>query len=181
MAPPRDLARSRAAILEAGYHGERVVILNPTDYPSFSALGEVAADLMKKLGMNVDLQAMDWGTVVQRRNSAEPVERGGWSIFPTNGAPLSYPWPPLNTFIRGQGAKAWAGWYDNPELERLIAQWLDSSEDQLDSINDAIQRTAFDSPPFVPLGQYFPHTVYRREITGIQQFFYPTPWTVRRA
>jgi peptide/nickel transport system substrate-binding protein len=158
-----------------------VVILNPTDLPSISPLGEVAADLMKKLGMNVDLQEMDWGTVVQRRNSNEPVERGGWSMFPTNGSPLAYPWPVLNIYIRGQGAKGWVGGYDNPEIERLIAQWLDSPDAELDRIDDAIQRSGFDSPPFIPVGQYFPHTVYRREITGIQQFFYTTPWSVHRA
>jgi peptide/nickel transport system substrate-binding protein len=181
MTPPHDLARARAAIRDSGYNGEKVVILSPSDYPSLSPLCDVMADLMKKLGMTVDLQDMDWGTVAQRRSSTEPVERGGWSMFPTNGSPLAFPWPPLNTFIRGQGAKAWFGWYDNPEIERLIAQWLDSPDAELESIEDAIQRSAFDSPPSLPLGQYFPHTVYRREITGIQQFYRVTPWTVRRA
>jgi peptide/nickel transport system substrate-binding protein len=180
MKPPRDLARSRAAIQAAGYKGEKIVILNPTDLPSLSPLGQVAADLLKKLGMNVDLQEMDWGTVVQRRNSTEPVERGGWSIFPTNGSPFAYTVPPLNIYIRGQGAKGWVGGYDNPEIERLVTQWLSSSDAEQDSLNDAIQRSAFDDPPIVPLGQYFPKTVYRKEITGIQDFFFTTPWTVRR-
>jgi peptide/nickel transport system substrate-binding protein len=181
MKPPRDLARARAAVRDSGYNGEKVVILNPTDIPMYSPLGEVGADLMTKLGMNVDLQEMDWGTVVQRRSSTEPVERGGWGMFPTNGSPLAYPWPPLNIYIRGQGLKGWVGGYDNPEIERLIAQWLDSSDAEQDSIDDAIQRSAFDSPPFLPLGQTFSHTVYRREITGVQKFPFPTAWTVRRA
>ncbi len=181
MKPPRDLERAKAAIREAGYSGQRVVILNPTDLPSLGPLGHVGADLLRKLGMNVDLQEMDWGTVVQRRSSTEPVERGGWSMFPTNGSPFAINVPPLNIYIRGQGARGWVGNYDNPEIERLVTQWLSSTDDQQTPINDAIQRSAFESPPFMPLGQYFPHTAYRRDLTGVQDFFLPTPWSVRRS
>ncbi|HEY0419027.1 MAG TPA: ABC transporter substrate-binding protein [Acetobacteraceae bacterium] len=182
MKPPRDVARSRAAIQAAGYKGERVVILNPTDLPSLSPLGQVAADLMKKLGMNVDLQEMDWGTLVQRRGSMEPVERGGWNMFPTNGSPLVVGPPVMNIYIRGQGAKAWVGWYDNPEIERLTESWLDASSDaEQQRIYDAIQVSAFANPPIVPLGQYFPQTVHRQELSGLQDFIIPTPWTVRRS
>lgn len=181
MQPPKDLAQSRQAIKDAGYAGERVVILNPTDQPSLEPLGQVAADLFKKLGMNVDLQEMDWGTVVHRRESTEPVDRGGWNIFPTNGAPLGLVPPAVNIYIRGQGAKGWVGWYDNPEIERLTEQWLGSQTDaDQDSIYDAIQRSALESPPFVPLGQYFPRTAFRSDLIGVQDYPISTPWTVRR-
>lgn len=181
MKPPRDLAKSRAAVTESGYKGEKVVILNPTDLPSLAPLGQVAADLLKKLGMNVELQEMDWGTVVQRRSSTEPVEKGGWSIFPTNGGPLVVGEPALNIYIRGQGAKGWVGNYDNPEIERLVEAWLDTSTDEeQDKVYAAIQKSAFDSPPIVPLGQYFPKTAYRKDIVGVQDFVLPTPWSTRR-
>ena len=181
MRPPKDLAKSRAAIAEAGYSGEKVVFLNPTDQPSLQPMGEVAADLCKKLGMNVDLQEMDWGSVVQRRESKEPVDRGGWSMFPTNGFPLGL-MPAINIYIRGQGAKAWTGWYDNPEIEQLVQDWLDSKTDEeQDHIYDAIQKSAFDAPPIVPVGQYFPRTAFRKELSGTQDFIFPTFWTVRRA
>jgi peptide/nickel transport system substrate-binding protein len=182
MTPPRDLEKSRAAVKAAGYNGEKVVILNPTDLPSLNPLGVVAADLLKKLGMNVDLQEMDWGTVVQRRNSVEPVEKGGWSIFPTNGGPLIVGPPPLNIYIRGQGAKGWVGNYDNPEIERLVEAWLDASTDaEQDRIYAAIQQSAFDAPPIVPLGQYYPKTAFRKDIVGVQDFVLPTPWSTKRA
>ena len=182
MKPPKDLEKSRAAVKAAGYNGEKVVILNPTDLPSLHPLGLVAADLLKKLGMNVDLQEMDWGTVVQRRSSVEPVEKGGWSIFPTNGGPLIVGPPPLNIYIRGQGTKGWVGNYDNPEIEKLVDSWLDASSDaEQDRIYDAIQKSAFDNPPIVPLGQYYPMTAYRKDIVGVQDFVLPTPWTTKRA
>ena len=181
MTPPRDLEKSRAAVKASGYNGERVVILNPTDLPSLHPLGLVAADLLKKLGMNVDLQEMDWGTVVQRRSSVEPVEKGGWSIFPTNGGPLQIGAPPLNIYIRGQGARGWVGNYDNPEIERLVDALLDATTDaEQDSIYAAIQKSAFDAPPIVPLGQYYPKTAFRKDIVGVQDFMLPTPWSTRR-
>ena len=181
MRPPKDIAKSRAAVAEAGYSGEKVVILNPTDQPSLQPLGEVAADLCEKLGMNVDLQEMDWGSVVQRRESKEPVERGGWSMFPTNAPPFAL-LPAINVFIRGQGAKGYTGWYDNPEIERLVQDWLQSKTDEeQDGIHDAIQRSAFEAPPIVPLGQYLPRTAFRNDISGTQDFIFPTFWTVRRA
>ena len=42
------------------------------------ALGEVGADLFRRLGMEVDFRVSDWGTLVQRRASREPPGRGGW-------------------------------------------------------------------------------------------------------
>ena len=68
---------------EAGYAGQKVVVINPTDFPAIHPLGLVTADTLKKIGMNVELQETDWGTVVQRRASMEPVEKGGWSVFHT--------------------------------------------------------------------------------------------------
>ena len=74
----------------SGYKGERVALLVPTDIPSTNALAEVTAELFRKLGLNLDAQAMDWGSAVQRRTSTEPVERGGWSVFQTSWSGLDH-------------------------------------------------------------------------------------------
>ena len=65
--PPRSLDRAKAALAASGYRGERVVIINPTDFPLIGPHGQVTADLLRRMGMNVDLAESDWGTVVQRR------------------------------------------------------------------------------------------------------------------
>ena len=77
VAGPRDIEAARRALAAAGYDGRKVVLLQPSDYPTLSALAEVAADTMRRVGFNVDLQSMDWGTLVQRRASREPPEKGG--------------------------------------------------------------------------------------------------------
>jgi peptide/nickel transport system substrate-binding protein len=78
---PRDPAKARQALKDAGYAGEKVVIMTPTDFASIHAMNLVADDYLRRIGMNVELQATDWGTVVQRFNNKQPVDKGGWSAF----------------------------------------------------------------------------------------------------
>ena len=74
----------KRALAAAGYKGEPVVFLDPTDYPSTHAMALVMADAFEKCGLNVDLVSTDWGTLVQRRSSRKPPARaGGTSSSPT--------------------------------------------------------------------------------------------------
>jgi ABC-type transport system substrate-binding protein len=68
---------------EAGYNGQKAVIINPTDFATIGPLGDITYDMFKKIGINAELQDTDWGSVVQRRATREPVENGGWSAFHT--------------------------------------------------------------------------------------------------
>ncbi len=47
---PRDLAAAQKALAGAGYKGETVVVLAPTDFPSLKALADVGADLLTGWG-----------------------------------------------------------------------------------------------------------------------------------
>ena len=181
MGGAKDLGRLRQAVKDAGYAGEKVVILSPSDLPSIAPFGDVTAELLKQLGMNVDLQVMDWGSVVQRRTSREPVEKGGWSIFHTTWKSASIANPALNTNIRGQGDKGWFGWFDSPEIEAQTAEWLRASTDaEQQRLFDEIQRTAFEQVPVVPLGRFVQKTAYRSELTGILPGPAAFPWNLRR-
>ncbi|MCW3475029.1 ABC transporter substrate-binding protein [Limobrevibacterium gyesilva] len=182
MNQPRDLARARAAIRAAGYGGERVVVMNPADFPSIAPLGEVTADLLKQLGMNVDLQQMDWGTLGQRRTSKAGVDAGGWNIFHTWTNSVSITNPALNYYVRGQGQAGWFGWYENAEVERLTDAWSQAATDaEKQVIFDAIQRQAFETAPIIPLGQYYPATAHRSNIVDRIPATNPLPWNIRRA
>ncbi|MGH7210909.1 MAG: ABC transporter substrate-binding protein, partial [Acetobacteraceae bacterium] len=182
MQSPRNLAQARAAVTAAGYQGEKVVILNPTDFWSIAPQGEVLADLLKKLGMNVDLQAMDLGTMAQRRASKAPVDKGGWSIFITNAPSVALGTPTLNYYIRGQGANGWYGWFDDAKMEQLCNTWLQTtSSAEQDRLFGAIQRVAFRQAPMVPLGQFKEQTAYRTDLTGVIPAALSFPWNVRRS
>ena len=179
--PALSVEAARKAVAESGYNGERTVVLAPMDYPQLGAFGIVTADLLRRIGMNVDFQPMDWGTMIARTANREPVEKGGWSLFHTSGSMPSMLNPALNMYVRGQGAKGWSGWYDKPEIEALTQQWLDSPADGSQrELFDRIQRVLFDDPPLLPLGQYGVYTVRRKDITGILDGSASYPWNVRR-
>ncbi|MGE0223163.1 MAG: ABC transporter substrate-binding protein, partial [Acetobacteraceae bacterium] len=78
-----DLDAARKLIKESGYSNEKVVLINPTDFATIGPMGDITYDMFKKLGINTELVATDWGSVVQRRASKEPVDKGGWSVFHT--------------------------------------------------------------------------------------------------
>jgi peptide/nickel transport system substrate-binding protein len=178
---PRDLARAREAVRASGYNGERVVLMNPADFPSIAPLGDVTADLLKRLGLNVDLQSMDWGTLGQRRTSRAPVDQGGWNIFHTWTTSVSISNPALNYFLRGQGAAGWFGWYENARIEALTDEWTRATTDAEKSrVFDAIQQEAWATLPFVPLGQYFPTTAHRSNIVDRIAATNCIPWNIRR-
>ena len=182
MKPPRDLAAARALVAASGYDGEKVVILNPIDLPAVTPHGILTADLLRKLGMNVELQTMDLGTMGQRRVSREPVSRNGWSIFHINTPGIAISNPALDFFIRGQGAGGFFGWYESAEMERIAADWTDSTTPADDDrLFDAAQTLAFADAPMVPLGSFDVRTAYRSDLTGVIPASVLYPWNVRRS
>ncbi len=177
-----DLKAAQAALKATSYAGQRVVVLSPSDFPAISPLCLVTADLLKKIGFNVDLQSMDWGTVVQRRSSMEPVEKGGWSVFHTYGSSGGYSSPATSVLVRGQGRAGWFGWWSSDKAEELTQDWLAAPDVASQKrIASEIARLAMSEVATVPLGINFSKTAYRSSITGVLQGVAPYPWNVRPA
>ena len=179
---PGDLARARAALKDAGYNGEKVTLINPTDLPPIGPMGDVTYDLLKRLGMNVEMAASDWGTVTKRRASREPPEKGGWNILHTLTPSLSNSMPIGNHFLRGLGPTGWFGWYENKTIEQLAEAWLLSPDAaERGHLADQIQQEAFQTVPSVPLGQFQLYNAYRKNVTGVVEAFGALFWNIRRA
>jgi peptide/nickel transport system substrate-binding protein len=105
-----------------------VVVLGAVDYPVQNALSTLGADLLRRVGMNVELLAVDWGTTVQRRASKQPPDRGGWNVFFTNlTGPDNFD-PASHLGLRGTGKDAWFGWPTMPRMEALRAAWFDAPD-----------------------------------------------------
>lgn len=177
-----DIATATKMVKESGYNGEKAVIINPTDFPTIGPLGDITYDLFKKIGINAELQATDWGSVVQRRATKEPVEKGGWSVFHTwftGGFILN---PVTTAPYRAAGEKAWFGWYDNPKIEQMTQEWLDAGSDQERmKIAMAIQAENYSQVPTINLGQFQIPTAYRKSLSGKLEFTGPVFWNVKRA
>ena len=179
-APPRSLDRARAALQASGYNGEKVVIINPTDFPLIGPHGQVTADRLRRIGMNVELADTDWGTVVQRRVRTEPADRGGWSIFHTYGSSLAYLNPAVSSLLKAPGATGWFGWYDSPTMQERIQAWFNAPDAaRQKTLADEINKLAQDDVATIPLGQFRIRSAWRRSITGLAQGSMPYPWGVR--
>ena len=166
----RSLDRAREALRAAGYTNQKIVQLHASDFPTIGAQSQVTADLIRRLGLNLEFVATDWGTVVQRRASREPVERGGWSIFHTTWAGPDWFDPAAAVGMRavGTGPGSWFGWPTSERMEALREQWFDApSLEEQKRIAREIQIEAFRVVPHVPLGHFLSPSAWRSNVTGV--------------
>jgi peptide/nickel transport system substrate-binding protein len=78
---PRDYAAVKRALAAAGYKGEKIVVMAPTDVSELGNLTRTGAEHFGAPGMSVDLQEMDFGSVVRRRGNQSPPDKGGYNMF----------------------------------------------------------------------------------------------------
>ena len=178
MAGKRDYAAVRRALEAAGYKGERVVAMVASDQPASAAMAEVAIDQMKRAGMNIDQQTTDWGTVVQRRTSRAPVDKGGWNIFFTFIEGTNNFNPAGHLGIRANGSKAWFGWPTSPQLEALRTEWFaapDLAAQQ--AVCRALQMQFWQDVPYIPTGENFRPVAHHPRVTLPSRGF-PMFWNV---
>ncbi len=176
----RDDDRAKRELRAAGYKGETVAFIVPQDYPTLKAASDVAADMLTRAGMEVDYQAVDWGTLVQRRASKKPPAQGGWNAFCTAVSGDDLATPATDLPLRGDGGRAWAGWPTSPRIEALRDAWLDAPDRAAQKrIAAEIQAQAFEDVPYLPLGLFYSPSAYRADLTGILRGF-PIFWNVRR-
>ena len=162
----RDFERAKKLIKESGYKGEKIVIISATDYPIVHVQSLLTADLLRKLGLNVELQAGDWGTLITRRTSKEPVDKGGWSIFHAALVAPDMISPAANPMV-STGDKAWFGWPKDNKLEDLREAWFNATDaTSAKKAADQVQLAAFQFVPYIPTGQFVIPTAYRSNISG---------------
>jgi peptide/nickel transport system substrate-binding protein len=180
---PADLETARQALKAAGYAGERVVLMAPSDLSHLKQTGDVAADLLKRLGMNVDYVVTDFGSMLQRRNNTGPVEAGGWSCFVTAWGGMDHVDPAVHQPLRGNGNSpgAWAGSFVSPRMEELRQAWFEAPDlAAQQAICVEMQKLGMEQVPYFPLGAFTFSTATRRDIVGLRKGF-AMFWNVRRA
>jgi len=162
-------AEAEPLIERAGYKGEKIVLLSATDQPIVHGQALLTLDALRKAGLNVELQASDWGTLITRRTSKEPVEKNGWSIFHTWTSAPDFFSPAVNILVRGSGEKAWFGWPTDDKIEALIDAWFKAPDLMTQKKLAAdIQVEAYtNNVPYVPTGQFVVPTAYRKNLDGI--------------
>lgn len=177
---PPDRGLVKRLLKDGGYNGEPLVFLVPGDVASIKAQGEVVTDALKQAGFNIDMQLMDWGTVLARANNRQAPDKGGWHLVGTFTAGVGLLNPSSNNFLRGSGTSAIFGWSDIPRLEELRMDWFRAADEKAQAaICAEIQRVAYETVPYAPTGLYYQQTAYRSNLTGVQKGL-PLFYGVRR-
>ncbi len=164
-----------------GYRGERIVFPVPTDFAALNAMSEVAGDMFRRVGLNLDYQALDWGTVLQRVASQQPAEQGGWHIWANYTLGVSCVNPAAASYLRGLGRTTTFGWPTSPGLETLRDRWFEAPDlAAQQAICREMQALSFQEVPYLPLGAFYQPTAYRANLDGMLKGF-PLFWNLRRA
>ncbi len=159
--------KAKALLKEAGYDGKPVVLLFPADFAPFNKLSPVLAQLLKQAGFNVDMQSMDWPTLVARRAKKDPVANGGWNLFITAWSVADNMNPMFLAPLTGNGEKGWFGWATDEKLEQLKADFLAASDEPTrKELAAAIQQRVFHTGIFAPIGEYKPQRAYRKGVVS---------------
>ncbi|MGA3400945.1 MAG: ABC transporter substrate-binding protein [Acetobacteraceae bacterium] len=169
---PRDPALAKKLIAESGYQGEKIVLMLP-EVPEYRAMGEVTGAVLQQLGLNVDAQSMDWGTLSARARSTDPAVRAGWSCYCVGWAGLWPANPGSNIPLSGVRL--------NPAMEALRDAWFDAPDlPAQQHLAEQMQVLGLQDPPFIPLGQYFIPYAYRTGLTGFVRAPITAFWNVQR-
>jgi peptide/nickel transport system substrate-binding protein len=158
--------KAKSMLQAAGALGARVALMDQTDNTVHRAV-LVAAQALRRMGFTVDVVAMDWSTLIQRRASKAPPAQGGWNIFLTNATATGVENPLVNNFVKNC-AEAWYHWACDQRIVDLNRQWaLEADPAKRRQITDELQRVHLENVTLVPLGMYRPTIIYRKELTDI--------------
>ncbi len=181
-APKLDLARAKQLLKEGGYDGKPIVMMQPTDLAIVAPLGPVAAQALRKIGMVIDLQSMDWQTLVGRRAKQDPVAQGGWNIFHTTWVNADMMNPVANVGVNGKGkVGGWFGWAKDEEVERMRdAYALETDPAKQTEIAKAVQERAYKIGMYYPTGQYRSPLAASPKLSGMLEAPAPVFWNIEK-
>ncbi len=174
-----DFDRARQLLKESGYDGRPVVLMDPTDIAILHGATLVSRELLTKIGLNVDLHAMDWSTLVARRAKKDPPKEGGWNLFHTWAISPDVMTPAVNVSLASGCDKAWFGWPCSEQMEKLRTEWVRTIDPvKRKQLAEEIQKLAFDEVPYVPWGQWVLPSAYRKNVRGVLQFGAQLLWNI---
>jgi len=174
----QDFSKARELLAEAGYKGEKLIFIASHDNAN-GVMSEVAADAMRKAGMNIEMVWSDWATVVGRALKQVPVSEGGWNlrITGTPGALTANPATNAGTDMSCE-RKNFSGWPCDAEAERLRAAFADADDAARPAILDQLHRRLAEMAPYRVLGQSDDPAAWRANVTGVLSAPWPVYWNI---
>jgi len=176
-----NIAKAKELLKEGGYDGTPVVLMHSTDLYVLTNMAPVAKAAMEKIGMKVDMQSMDWQTLVSRRAKRDAPDKGGWNALITSTGGVDSLDPLTYSFIGANCEKAWFGWPCDDQITKLRQEFADETDEaKRKEIVEKIQLRAAENPTHAFLGQYITATGMRRNITGAVPSPVPVFWNIEK-
>ena len=163
-----NMKKAQDLLKASGYDGTTIVVMKPTDLASIQKLPDVAAQLLRQAGFKVDLQAMDWQTLVGRRAKKDAPEKGGWHMFLTAWQAFDV-WSPIanpTTDTRGEKS-TWFGWATDDRMVELRNQFMRATDDAAKKkLADQMHARMYEVGTHAILGEYQQPMAARKNISG---------------
>jgi peptide/nickel transport system substrate-binding protein len=177
-----NVAKAKELLAASGYDGTPAIFLHQTDTSGHNNLATVGKAQLEKIGLKVDLQPMDWQTLVTRRAKRDPLDKGGWSTYFTSWGSADVLNPVSAAFLNASCDKATFGWTCDETLEKLRDAYASETDPaKQKAIAEQVQLRVLEYPTHVPLGQFTTPTAVRSNVSGL---ITPTPslalWNVEK-
>jgi len=154
-----DPERAKQLMREAGYDGQPIRWLSTKEYSIYN-MALSFKDQMEKVGFKVDLQVMDWATLVRRRS--DPNE---YDVFITNHATF------LNPVRQVYLDESWPGWWVSERKDRLHRQLMVEFDiEKQKQIVAEIQRLQWEEVPNIKCGEAFGLIDLRKEVKNFVNY-----------
>jgi peptide/nickel transport system substrate-binding protein len=176
-----DAAKAKQLLQEAGYDGTPIVLMQATDIPVLANMAPVAKAELERAGFKVDMQAMDWQTLVARRTKKEPPDKGGWHAFITSWVAADILNPVMAGFFNASCDKAMFGWPCDETIEKFRDQFAKEPDPaKQKEIVENLQKYWADHPTHVNLGQWYQPSALRKTVEGNLIAPAPVFWNVTK-
>ncbi len=158
-----DLQKAKALMKEAGYSGQKIVVMATKDYTWNYNLTQVLVPQLQAAGFAIDQQVYDWPTLLNRR-----ARKDGWDIFLTGFSPSFDPTAVI--FFAGN----WPGFYESKAMDALLSKWgqipaTDTAARK--ALMDQIQTTFYKEVPVAKFGNEYVLEVYNDHLHGYTSYF----------
>jgi peptide/nickel transport system substrate-binding protein len=155
--------------------------MHSTDLYVLKNLAPVAKSLMEKAGFKVEVQAMDWQTLVARRAKKDPPTARGRNAFLTSWAAVDVLNPVMAGFLNASCDKAMFGWPCDAKMEKLREEFARETDPaKQKEIAAAVQKRNTEVTTHLFLGQWYGAIVTRKNIDGVLTAPVPVFWNVEK-
>jgi peptide/nickel transport system substrate-binding protein len=166
----RNAKHAKELAEKAGYKGEPIRVLTSRQYDFHYNMALLMAEQLKRAGFKVDLNVVDWATLVQRRNDAKL-----WDIYITHSG--QFPEPMLSPPQLGDGAP---GWWSSPAKQAALTAFNQQSDPaKRAALWGKVQQVVYDEVPYINVGKFASLSARSPALEGYVPATWPFFWNAK--